>query len=123
VSRVTVVMEGLRPPSERTLPRSHTPEGRFEMFLEAVADEALRARSLFPDPDGLVTALGEEVGEVCRAVLDETPERIREECVQVAAMALRLALEGDPTLDALRAARAKARDKKNEDALASGAYV
>ena len=74
-------------------------------FLAEVILEVARAKRLFPKPDGLMTALTEEVGEVARAVLDETDERIREECVQVAAMAMRLAEEGDPTLTELRARR------------------
>lgn len=74
-------------------------------FLTAVQLEALRAQTLFPNPAGLLTALVEEVGEVAKAMLDESMDRVRKECIQVAAMALRLATEGDPTLDAVRAAR------------------
>ena len=72
--------------------------------LMAVHAEVGRARGLFPRPDGLLAALVEEVGEVARALLSESDQRVREECIQVAAMAIRLAEEGDPTLAALRAA-------------------
>lgn len=80
--------------------------GRSE-FLSDVYVEVRRAADLFPKPDGLLAALTEEVGEVARAMLDETEQRRYDECVQVAAMAMRLALEGDPTLDAVRAGRVK----------------
>ena len=74
-------------------------------FLQAVLMEANRARKLFPQPDGLMTALVEEVGETAKAMLDEPWDSVRQECIQVAAMALRLAIDGDPTLDGVRAAR------------------
>lgn len=80
---------------------------KARIFVEDVLREAARARTLFPKPDGVLAALTEEVGEVARAMLDESWDNVRTECVQVAAMALRLALEGDPTLDAVRAQRAK----------------
>lgn len=42
-----------------------------------------------PDPDSAALAvLVEEVGEVARALLSETPDRVREELVQVAAVAV-----------------------------------
>lgn len=74
-------------------------------FLADVGLEVRRARGLFPDPSGLMTALTEEVGELARALLDESTERVREEAIQVAAMAARVAIEMDPTLSALRASR------------------
>lgn len=43
-------------------------------------------------------ALTEEVGEVAKALLDESPDRVYEEAVQVAVMAMRLATEGDRSL-------------------------
>lgn len=77
----------------------------IEEFLTHVYEEVVRARILFPSPDGLMTALTEEVGEVAKAMMDESRPRVHTECVQVAAMAMRLAIEGDPTLNALRKAR------------------
>lgn len=73
-------------------------------FLAEVAAEVGRARTKFPSPAGSMVALMEEVGELARAMLDEPAARVRAEAVQVAAMAMRVAEEGDPTLDALRAA-------------------
>lgn len=74
-------------------------------FLSAIHTEVLRARKLFPKPDGLMTALTEETGEVAKAILDEPWPSVVQECIQTAAMAMRLATEGDPTLDSVRAAR------------------
>jgi len=71
-------------------------------MIDEIADETHGARLKFPDPRGLMMALTEEVGEVAKALADESPERIREECIQVAAMAIRLAEEGDPTQDWVR---------------------
>lgn len=45
-----------------------------------------------------MTALTEEVGELAKALLDESDQRVYEEAVQVAVMALRVATEGDPSL-------------------------
>lgn len=75
------------------------------LFFADVAREVDRARAKFPKPDALLTALTEEVGEVAKAMLDESAAHVRAEAIQVAAMALRLALEGDPTLDELRKSR------------------
>ena len=74
-------------------------------FLDEVVDEVDRARAKFFSSDGCMTALTEEVGELAKAMLDESQSRIREEAVQVAAMALRVAIEGDATLSEYRARR------------------
>ena len=52
-----------------------------------------------------MTALTEEVGELAKAIMDEGSHRVWKEAVQVAAMALRVAVEGDPSLDKLREIR------------------
>lgn len=71
-------------------------------FLLGVLAEVRKARAKFPDNGSLVTglALGEESGEAQRALLHiyegkSAEEPLYLECVQTAAMALRLALEGD----------------------------
>ncbi len=79
-----------------------------EMFLKDVAREVERARKKFPGTDGVLAALTEEVGELAKAVLDEGQERVYAEAIQVAAMALRVAVEGDPTLAGVRAERVTA---------------
>ena len=67
-------------------------------FLFDVFDELARARYKHPDEEGKLTdaewlaVLTEEVGECARAIQDETDEHLRQELVQVAAMALRWTL-------------------------------
>lgn len=71
-------------------------EARVRPFLSDVQREVEQGRERFPGNGHLYVALAEEVGEVARALLDcERPESLRAECVQVAAMAMRLAEEGD----------------------------
>lgn len=69
----------------------------------AVVAEVARGRAKFPSPDHLTLALGEEVGEVQRAVLHHryeggSIEDVRKELVQVMCVAVRLLEEGDPTV-------------------------
>ena len=71
-------------------------------FLLNVEQETLLAIKKFPEPWGLMTALTEEVGELAKALMDESSDRVWKEAVQVAAMALRVAVEGDPSLDHIR---------------------
>lgn len=65
------------------------------LFLAAVADELHRARAKHPGDNAIMTVLTEEVGEVAEALMDESADRVRQEAVQVAAMAMRLVLDGD----------------------------
>lgn len=76
-----------------------------QQFLRDVHAEVERAREKFPDPDASMTALTEEVGELAQAFLDKPWTEVYKEAVQVAAMALRVATEGDPTLGETRAKR------------------
>lgn len=69
-----------------------------ETFKSDVERELASAREKFPDTDAVMVALTEEVGELAKALLDESWQRVWEEAVQVAAMAQRVATEGDPTL-------------------------
>lgn len=81
-------------------------------FMIEVAAEIERATMLHPGPNPNLAALTEEVGEVSKALLEARARRlevggldqddwedIRTEAVQVAAMAFRVAFEGDPTLE------------------------
>ena len=73
-------------------------------FIAEVEAELHRAQSKFPDSVLCVAALMEEVGELAQAMLKVRAgkwpkERIREEAVQVAVMAMRVALEGDRSFD------------------------
>lgn len=67
-------------------------------FLDAVFREVDFAREKFPSSECSLAALTEEVGELAQACMDESADAIFAEAVQVAAMALRVAVEGDPTL-------------------------
>lgn len=69
----------------------------IDNFLDNVQAEIEQAQKKFPCTDNMMTALTEEVGEVAKALLDEPWENVYKEAVQVAAMACRLAIEGDPT--------------------------
>lgn len=73
------------------------------LFLADVRKEAERARGLFPGDTLRTLAFAEEAGEVVKAVLDESPERVRKEAVQVAAMAARIVLDGDGSVVQWRA--------------------
>ena len=69
-------------------------------FFHDVQQELIRARMKFPSPHFSMTALTEEVGELARALLKAkagkgTALQVWQEAVQVAAMALRVAVEGD----------------------------
>lgn len=72
---------------------------------QAVNAELERARTKFPDSEGAMCALTEEVGELAKALLDESPSRIKAEGIQVICMVVRLLSEGDRTLDSYRAKR------------------
>lgn len=77
----------------------------IEIFLAAFKTEIQRAMEKFPQPNASMCALTEEVGELAKAMMDEPSERVWKEAVQVACMAARVAIEGDPTLDPTRAKR------------------
>jgi hypothetical protein len=68
-------------------------DARDSGFLNALVAELEMARVNFPDRPTMAV-LVEEVGEVARALQDESREAIYLECVQVAAMAMRMATEG-----------------------------
>lgn len=77
----------------------------YEDFLNDVLDEIEDAKKKFPCNDKLHIAFTEEAGEVSKALLDchrrpfegrEFHLEVYQEAVQAAAMACRLATEGDP---------------------------
>lgn len=71
-------------------------------FLTRVESEVQRARAKFPGPNANLAALTEEVGELAKAMLSEDFRAVYDESIQVAAMAMRCAEEGDPTLNPYR---------------------
>ena len=75
------------------------------VFCEELLAEVRRARDKFPGTDLLMAALTEETGEVATALLDESAARVRSECVQAAAVALRI----HGSLDSSFAAHRKAK--------------
>lgn len=78
-----------------------------DRFLEDVSNEVHKAIAIFPQPNPTIAALTEEVGEVSQAALHMREGkhndwwRIYDESVQVAAMACRMGVEGDPTIGAV----------------------
>ena len=75
-----------------------------EIFV-SIGLELNRARAKFPSSECSMVALTEEVGELAKAMLDESQQRIYQEAVQVACMAIRVATEGDPSIENYRAKR------------------
>lgn len=72
-------------------------------FLRDTRSELNRARDKFPSATASTVALMEEVGELAQAMLKHAAgkwphSRVMEEAVQVAVMAMRVALEGDESL-------------------------
>lgn len=70
-------------------------------FMADVITEVGAATAKFPQPNPTFAALVEEVGEVAKALMDlqlgkATHADVYNECRQVAAMATRIAIEGDP---------------------------
>jgi len=76
-------------------------------FLFEVEQEVKRAQKKFPDNNASSMALGEEYGELAKALLSEPWENVYKEAIQTAAMCARVALEGDTALHQYRAKHAK----------------
>lgn len=72
-------------------------------FWDLVKAELIRGKLKFPDNAGNHTAMIEEVGEVAKALMYEPWAHVVAECVQVAAMVLRVAWEGDRLMLEFRA--------------------
>jgi len=65
-------------------------------FFDDVQLEHAHAVTKYPAPNKNLAALVEEVGEVARALLENKPrEQLYNECVQVATMAVRIAMEAE----------------------------
>ena len=76
----------------------------YDQFLVDVEAELRRAIANFPQPNPTLAAATEEMGEVAKAMLHIREGKahswwdVYEEAVQLAAMAARIAIEGDPTI-------------------------
>lgn len=75
-----------------------------EVFLHELREELSRAREKFPSANLSFVALVEEVGELGQALLKHragngTKQAIYGEAIQVAAMAMRVALEPDQSFN------------------------
>lgn len=67
-----------------------------DAFFDDVRLEHAHAVTKYPAPNKNLAALVEEVGEVARALLENKPrEQLYNECVQVATMAVRIAMEAE----------------------------
>lgn len=69
-----------------------------EHMLQLAYRECSRAREKFPENDITLHALHEEVGELAKACLDEPGLKVFSEAIQVMAMAMRVAIDGDDSL-------------------------
>jgi hypothetical protein len=71
------------------------------IVLSMIRGELNAARGQFPDSTHMMVALMEEVGELSQAMIDhdrdgsKTAQQVLREAVQVATMAIRVAVEGD----------------------------
>lgn len=80
-------------------------------FLREVQEEYERAVKKFPLPEASTVALVEEVGELAQATLSKSwSKEVRAEAIQVACMAARVAVEGDPSLLLYRKKHYKAKE-------------
>ncbi|AXC50027.1 hypothetical protein DRW48_10290 [Paracoccus suum] len=75
---------------------------RPEDLAAEITLELERARAKFPGKNVTFAALVEEVGELATAIFEEPAERVREEAIQVAVMAMRIVLDGDHTYEPWR---------------------
>lgn len=87
--------------------QNQTTDHAVDNFLFAVSDEVRKAVTKFPQPNPTLAAATEELGEVAKAMLHIVEGKsanwwnVYDEAVQLAAMACRIALEGDPTIGAV----------------------
>lgn len=76
-----------------------------ESIFRKIKDELKNARTKFPGDSVTMIALVEEVGELAKALMDEPSINIEKEAIQVAVMAIRVAIDGDSSINELRARR------------------
>jgi hypothetical protein len=91
--------------NRRTRPPATESENPTDRFLDDVHCELVKARTKFPGRRIMLIALAEEFGELAKALLDESSDRVRKEAIQTAVMAARVALDGDESVDWWRSAK------------------
>lgn len=85
-------------PDEQAQERWTSPDG---LVMNMVREELVSARNAFPGSTHMLAALLEEVGELAQAMIQHDRKQgtsvheVLREAVQVASMAIRLAIEGD----------------------------
>lgn len=67
------------------------------LILAALAAEVRRGRAKFPGNRFMLAVLAEELGELAEAMVKRDRDAIHREAIHVAAIALRIAEEGDAT--------------------------
>lgn len=75
-----------------------------ELFMRDVLDEVVHLRRRVPNAEGLLAETLNEADELNEACREGSSNLIYVEAVQLCAAAMRLALEGDKTLDSIRVA-------------------
>jgi hypothetical protein len=88
----------------------------FASFMRDVIAEVARAMAIHPSVDVMGTAVGEEYGELCKALLDEPYANVYTEATQLAATCARIVVQGDRSHDLHRAI-------KGHDPLPGSPYV
>lgn len=74
-----------------------------QKLIDEILAELQNARTKFPGSRVTGLAMVEEVGEVAKAIISESRDAVRKECVQTAVMAMRIVLDGDSSVDQYRA--------------------
>ncbi len=75
-------------------------------LLDRLVQRVRAAKEKYPhEGNMLFPALAAEQGELAEALMNESPERVTDEALDVAAVAMRIAESGDGTLDAERTRR------------------
>lgn len=88
------------PPMLSMVPQHDATEGMHPALLAALVAELRRARAKHPGRRHRLAALVEEVGELAQALAEaQGSDRVREEALHSAVVALRIAEDGDADYD------------------------
>lgn len=67
----------------------------MDILADRVVHEAIRAAGKYPNTNGMYLSLLQECGELATQLRAGSKAKIQEEAIQVAALALRIAAQGD----------------------------